>query len=56
MDGKNIKIHCDNEGVVSILTTGKIKDVLLAARNIFMETAKFGICLRTVHISGKNMR
>ena len=55
--GKNIKIHCDNEGVVSILITCKTKDVLLPAiaRNIFMETAKFDICLRTVPISGKNI-
>ena len=39
--GKNIRIHCDNPAVVSVLTTGKTRDVLLAAiaRNILMETA-----------------
>ena len=54
--GKNIKIHCDNAAVVSVLTTGKTRETLLAAiaRNILMETATYDICLRTVHISGKN--
>ena len=54
--GKNIRIHCDNQAVVSVLTTGKTRDSRLAAiaRNIFMEIAAYDICLRTVHISGKN--
>ena len=54
--GKNVKIHCDNAAVVSVLTTGKTRDALLAAiaRNILLETANYDICLRTVHISGKN--
>ena len=54
--GKNIRIHCDNQAVVSVLTTGKTRDSLLAAiaRNILMEIAANDICLRTVHISGKN--
>ena len=53
--GKTIRIHCDNQAVVSVLTTGKTRDALLAAtaRNILMETAAH-ICLRTVHISGKD--
>ena len=54
--GKNIRIHCDNQAVVSVLTTGKTRDVLLAAiaRNILMEIAAHDVCLRTVHISGKD--
>ena len=54
--GKNIRIHCDNQAVVSVLTSGRTRDALLAAiaRNILMETAAHGICLRTVHISGKD--
>ena len=53
--GKTIRIHCDNQVVVSVLTTGKTKDSTLAAiaSNIFMETADRDICLRTVHIRGK---
>ena len=54
--GKNIRIHCDNQAVVSVLTTGRTRDALLAAiaRNILMEIAAHDICLRTVHISGKD--
>ena len=54
--GKNIRIHCDNQAVVSVLTTGKTRDAILAAiaRNILMETSRHDICLRTVHISGKD--
>ena len=54
--GKHIRIHCDNQAVVSVLTTGKTRDSLLAAiaRNILMKVAEHDICLRTVHISGKN--
>ena len=37
--GKNIKIHCDNQSVVSVLTTGKTRDEVLAAiaRNILIK-------------------
>ena len=54
--GKNIRIHCGNQAVVSVMTTGKTRDALLAAiaRNILMETSKHDICLRTVHINGKD--
>ena len=53
--GKNIRIHCDNQAVVSVLTTGKTRDNVLAAiaRNILVETTAYDICLPTVHISGK---
>ena len=51
-----IRIHCDNQAVISVLTTGKTKDHILAdiARNILMETAEKDICLRKVHIRGKD--
>ena len=40
--GTPIRIHCDNQVVVSVLTTSKTKDSILAAiaRNIPMETAE----------------
>ena len=49
---RNIRIHCDNQAVVCVLTTGKTRDLTLAAIawNIFMETARLEMSLRTVHI------
>ena len=40
--GTKIRIHCDNQVVVSVLTSGKAKDSILAAIawNILMETAE----------------
>ena len=54
--GKTVRIHCDNEAVVTVLSTGKTKDLTLAAiaRNIWLTTAEFDICLKTVHIRGKD--
>ena len=54
--GKYILVHCDNQAVVSVLSTGKTRDALLAAiaRNIFIETARLNISLKTIHILGKN--
>ena len=39
--GQRICVHCDNQAVVYVLTTGKTRDAILAviARNIFMEIA-----------------
>ena len=53
--GKVVKIFCDNAAVVSVLNSGKTRDMTLAAiaRNIFMETAQADISLRTVHIMGR---
>ena len=53
--GQKICIHCDNQAVVCVLTTGKTKDSILAAiaRNILMEISQFDINLKTVHIKGK---
>ena len=48
-----VRIHCDNRAVVSVPTTGKTGDPILAV-NILMETAEKDICLRTVHIRGKD--
>ena len=39
--GKTVLIHCDNEAVVTVLTSGRTKDLTLAdiARNIWLGTA-----------------
>ena len=52
---KKIMIHCDNQAVVTVITTGKTKDPLLAAitRNVAMFTANLDINLKIVHIPGK---
>ena len=54
--GKTIVIACDNQAVVSVINTGKTKDVVLGAiaRNIAMEVALADINLRLIHILGKN--
>ena len=54
--GKTVLIHCDNEAVVTVLTTGRTKDLTLAviARNIWLSTAEHDISLKTVHIRGKD--
>ena len=54
--GKIVLIHCDNEAVVTVLTTGRTKDLTLAAiaRNIWLGTAEYDISLKTVHIRGKD--
>ena len=53
--GKAVKIACDNQAVVSVLNSGKTRDLTLVAiaRNIFMETAQTNIMLKPVHIMGK---
>ena len=40
--GTTVRIHCDNQAVVSVLNTGRTRDIILAAIscNILMETAK----------------
>ena len=55
-NGKTIVIACDNQAVVSVINTGKTKDVVLAAiaRNIATEVALSDINLRLIHILGKN--
>ena len=53
--GRKVVIHCDNQAVVSVLTSGHTRDVTLVAiaRNISMITAFKDIELITVHIEGK---
>ena len=53
---KTVLTHCDNEAVVRVLNTGKTKDLNLAAiaRNIWFSTAEYDICLKTIHIKGKD--
>ena len=50
--GKTVLIHCDNEAGVTVLTTGRTKDLTLAAiaRNIWLSTAEHDIYLKTVYI------
>ena len=54
--GKTIVIACDNQAVVSVINTGKTKDVVLGAIacNIAMEVALADINLKLLHILGKN--
>ena len=53
---KSILIYCDNQAVVSVLSSGRTRDMTLAAMacNICMEAAKADINLKTLHILGKN--
>ena len=53
---KKIIIKCDNQAVVSVLNTGKSKDLDLCAiaRNIFMYVARNDINLIVIHVLGKN--
>ena len=49
-------IHCDNQAVVSVLNTGRSRDVLLSkiARNIFMWLSACNIDFQVVHVPGKS--
>ena len=48
-------IKCDNQSVVSVLTTGKTRDPIMAkyVRNIFFWLSTFNIDMRVVHIAGR---
>ena len=52
---KTILVHCDHQGVVTILQSGKTKDPTLAAicHNISKETANTDIRCKAEHIHGK---
>ena len=54
--GLSLKIHCDNQAVVSVLRCGKTRDPDLASisRNIFMLFAKYDVFLIVEHVAGKN--
>ena len=51
----SVMIKCDNQAVVSVLSTGRTRDQTLAtyARNIFMWLSAFNIDMKIVHVSGK---
>ena len=51
---KRIKIWCDNQAVVEVLTTGRCRDRTLAvcARNIWLISAMYNFHLQIQHISG----
>ena len=51
---KRIKIWCDNQAVVEVLTTGRCKDHILAvcARNIWLISAIYNFQIKAQHISG----
>ena len=51
---KNIKINCDNQAVVEVLTTGRARDEVLAtcARNILLLTAMYNLQIIVSHIAG----
>ena len=52
---KNVLIHCDNEAVVTILNSGKSRDLTLSriSRNIFTQCASHDIQLQIKHVPGK---
>ena len=52
--GKNVKIECDNQAVVSVIKQGKTRDIVLAAyaRNISMLSSLFDIELTLIHLPG----
>ena len=53
---KSILIKCDNQAVVSVLTSGRTQDRILAAiaRNILLELAVCDIKLKVIHVLGKD--
>ena len=54
LKNKTVTIFCDNLAVVTILRTGKTRDMLLAkiSRNIFMQAATLDLFLKFTHIAG----
>lgn len=54
--GKAVKFRCDNAAVVAIVRSGTSKDELAAQlmRCLFLFMAKFDLCLRAVHLPGKD--
>ena len=53
--GLRVLIKCDNQSVVSVLTTGKTTDTVMAmyTRNIFLWLSAFNIDIKVVHVPGK---
>ena len=52
---KRIRIWCDNQAVVEVLTTGKCRDNTLAvcARNIWLISAIYNFQIQFQHIAGQ---
>ena len=53
--GSSVLIRCDNQAVVSVLTTGKTRDPVMAkyVRNIYLWLSAFNIDMRVIHIAGR---
>ena len=53
--GHKVLIKCDNQAVVSVLTTGKTRDSTLAkyARNIFLSLSACNVDIMVIHVPGK---
>ena len=53
--GLSVLIKCDNQAVVSVLTTDKTRDPVMAkyVRNIFLWLSAFNIDMRVIHIAGR---
>ena len=53
--GHKVLVKCDNQAVVSVLTTGKSRDSTLAkyARNVFLWLSAFNINIMVVPVPGK---
>ena len=51
-------MFCDNAAVVSVLSSGKVKDRLLTGilRDIWFVAASFDFELRAIHLSGEENR
>ena len=51
---KKIKINCDNQAVVEVLTTGRARDEIFVtcARNVWLLTAMYNIQITVSHIAG----
>ena len=56
--GKRVMVHCDNQAVVCVLQSGKVRDPFLGAcaRNVWLWAATFDIELTYVHVMGKYNR
>ena len=53
--GHKVLVKCDNQAVVSVLSTGKTRDSTLGkyARNVFLWLSAFNINIMVVHVPGK---
>ena len=53
-----VRVRCDNQAVVQVLSSGRTKDTILAvcAHNIWFGAARFDVVIRYDHIQGVNNR